>query len=458
MDPDENAWDGAQAPSVPRKANEMTWSHLGRRGAVALLAAVLTAGCTSAGSPGAEGTGRGAGTEFAGRDGGPPGDDGGGSGEEGGRPDRGRSDHGAGDLRSLQVSTTTIVEGLSAPLGIENAADGSGRMFVVEQEGTVRVVQNGELEPEPFLDISHLTVASGEQGLLGLAFHPRFEDNGRLFVNYTDRQGDTVVAEYRVKRGAPRGVQPAPAGALLHIDQPYPNHNGGALAFGPDGFLYIATGDGGSGGDPLDNGQSLETLLGKLLRIDVDERDSDRPYGIPRDNPFVGRADVRPEIWAFGLRNPWRFSFDGQSGDLWIGDVGQDNLEEINRSPASAGGLNYGWNTMEGSNCYEPSQGCSRAGLVLPVAEYSHDLGCSVTGGYVYRGSQHPTLRGAYLFADFCSGTVWGIDSAGSRPQAPIELLGTGAQISSFGRDEDGELYLVDAAAGTLQRIRSTRG
>ncbi|MBA2274630.1 MAG: PQQ-dependent sugar dehydrogenase [Actinobacteria bacterium] len=328
-----------------------------------------------------------------------------------------------------------------------HAGDGSGRLFVVEQGGTVRIVEDGRLEPDPWLDLRDETAPGGEQGLLGLAFHPDYAHNRRLFVNYTDLRGDTVVAEYR---RTPSGGT-AFERVLLTIDQPFANHNGGGLAFGPDGFLYIATGDGGGAGDPEDNGQALDTLLGKLLRIDVDAGGNASSYGIPPDNPFAGRAEARPEIWAYGLRNPWRFSFD--QGRLWIADVGQEDLEEIDRAPARRGGINYGWDDMEATTCYEPDVGCRQEGRRLPLAEYSHDQGCSVTGGHVYRGRRYPDLSGAYIFGDYCSGTLWAVAAGGPRQQSPVELLDTDHLVSSFGVGEDAELYLTDISAGRLLQL-----
>ncbi len=345
------------------------------------------------------------------------------------------------------MALSPVVDGLEAPLGVTHAGDGSGRLFVVEQGGTVRIVTDGRLEPDPWLDLRDKTAPGGEQGLLGLAFHPDFARNGRLFVDYTDLQGDTVVAEYRSAGGA----EPAFGRVLLTIDQPFPNHNGGGLVFGPDGFLYIATGDGGGGGDPEDNGQALDTLLGKLLRIDVDRGGKGSPYGIPPDNPFAGRAGARPEIWAYGLRNPWRFSFDRDK--VWIADVGQEELEEIDRAPARRGGINYGWDDMEGTACYEPSVGCRQKGRRLPLGEYSHDEGCSVTGGHVYRGRRYPVLSGAYVFGDYCSGTLWAVAAGGPSQQSPVELLDTDHLVSSFGVDEEGELYLTDISAGRLMQV-----
>ena len=353
-------------------------------------------------------------------------------------------------LETIDIELQEVASGFEQPLYATHAGDGSGRLFVVEQTGAIKIVAGDRVQAEPFLDLSERVVVGSEQGLLGLAFHPSYENNGRLFVNYTDLEGDTVVAEYR---GAGGRADAASERVLLTIQQPFSNHNGGALAFGPGGHLYIATGDGGSGGDPLGNGQSLDTLLGKLLRIDVDAATGELPYGIPGDNPFVDRDGARPEIWSYGLRNPWRFSFDAATGELWIGDVGQSELEEIDVSGAGRG-VNFGWNVMEGDACFEPPTGCDRSGLELPVAQYSHDLGCSVTGGYVYRGHTQRALRGVYLFSDYCSGTIWGLDAA--QPGAGVvRMLESGRSVSSFGIDETGELYLTDIGSGTLLRIVS---
>ncbi|MFP5352076.1 MAG: PQQ-dependent sugar dehydrogenase [Actinomycetota bacterium] len=348
------------------------------------------------------------------------------------------------DPGAVDLELVSFVNGLEAPLLATHAGDGSDRMFVVEQAGRIRVVRDGRLLAEPFLDISDRLVSGGEQGLLGLAFHPGFERNGRFFVNYTDEAGDTVVSRFRARPGS--DVASDAELVLLRIDQPYANHNGGHLAFGPDGYLYIATGDGGSGGDPHNNGQRLDTLLGKLLRIDVDRGDT---YAIPDDNPFA-EAGGEPEIWAYGLRNPWRFSFDSEH--LWIADVGQNALEEVNRRRADEAGVNYGWNVMEGTDCYG-SGDCESGGLVQPVAEYSHEDGCSITGGYVYRGEGSPDMQGGYFFGDFCSGTIWSIPADVSERTRPIEMLASGRSISSFGVDEQGELYMVDMGAGEVLRV-----
>jgi len=350
------------------------------------------------------------------------------------------------DPTSVRLRLRAIAGGFSAPLLVTHAGDGTGRLFVVEQIGRIRVLTDGRVQAEPFLDIASLVTAGGEQGLLGLAFHPEFESNGRFFVNYTDGSGDTVVAEYRAPGGADR-ADPGSARVVLRIDQPYSNHNGGDVVFGPDGYLYIGMGDGGSGGDPHGNGQRLDTLLGKMLRIDVDRG---RPYGIPEDNPFVRRSGARPEIWANGLRNPWRFSFDRETRDLWIGDVGQGELEEIDRARAGRGGQNYGWNVMEGTECFSPPDGCDREGLVRPVAVYPTGLGCAVVGGYVYRGARFPVLRGGYFFADFCAGVVFALDPTGDVPQEPVILLQTDLAISSLGEDEEGELYVTDLRGGEV--------
>ena len=324
----------------------------------------------------------------------------------------------------------TVVSGLVRPVNLQNAGDGSGRLFIIEKVGRIRIVQDGNLLDYPYLDITDRVGSGGnEQGLLGLAFHPNYKVNGLFFVNYTDKNGNTVIARYRVT-GDPNVADPNGETVLLHVDQPFPNHNGGMLAFGPDGYLYAGLGDGGSAGDPFGNGQKTNTFLGKILRLDVD---SNEPYGIPPDNPFGN------EIWAYGLRNPWRFSFDRDTGDLYIGDVGQNAWEEIDYVPAGTpGGMNFGWNILEGTH---PYSGGSQNGLTPPIAEYSHSQGCSVTGGYVYRGSM-PEWNGVYLYGDYCSGTVWGLihSDGGWQNQVLFDSVGN---ITSFGQDEAGEIYLV---------------
>jgi glucose/arabinose dehydrogenase len=362
------------------------------------------------------------------------------------------------DPEAVSIELESIVEGLSEPLAVVNAGDGSGRLFIAEQGGRIQVVHGGQLAAEPLLDISNRITSGGERGLLGLAFHPDFPLDPRLFVNYTDRNGNTVVSSFAIDLGNPGRADPDSETQILGIEQPYGNHNGGAVAFGADGYLYVSTGDGGSGGDPHENGQSLRTLLGKILRIDVDATAGDRAYAVPAGNPFVGRDGARPEIWLTGLRNPWRLSFDRLNGDLWIGDVGQSAWEEIDVARAAAGGgANYGWNRMEGSHCFRPSDGCRTDELVLPVTEYSHDEGCTVIGGNVYRGTEEAGLAGGYLFADYCSGRIWAIDAASDDPTEPTLVADTGATLSSFGEDEDGELYATDLSSGQLYRVRSVR-
>jgi glucose/arabinose dehydrogenase len=354
---------------------------------------------------------------------------------------------GSFEPQSVRVELEPVAEGFEAPLGVTNAGDGSGRLFVVEQTGAIRIIDGGTVLEEPFLDVGEAIVAGGEQGLLGLAFHPDYKRNGRFFINYTDVSGDTVVAEVQTS-GDPNQADEGSVQPLLQIDQPFANHNGGQLEFGSDGYLYIATGDGGSGGDPQGNGQNTGALLGKLLRIDVDSGD---PYGIPDDNPFANGGGA-PEVWAYGLRNPWRFSFDSKTDDLWIADVGQGDFEEINRTPTDRSGLNYGWNIMEGNQCFEEG-GCDRSEKVLPISGYTHEFGCSVTGGYVYRGAESPALTGGYIFGDYCSGTIWGIDARVSNFTMPQTLLESGLSLSSFGLDEEGELYLTDLSDGGVYKV-----
>lgn len=349
-----------------------------------------------------------------------------------------------------------VAQGLDNPIGITQAGDGSGRLFVNEQAGLIRVVSpDGRVQAQPFVDLRDRIESGGERGLLGVAFHPDFANDRRLFVDYT-RKGDgaTIVSELRASTDGSH-ADPVSERVLLTVAQPYANHNGGQLAFGPDGYLYIGLGDGGSGGDPHGNGQSLRTLLGKILRIDVDgAHAAGKAYAIPPDNPFAAagqRPDQGlPEIWAYGLRNPWRFSFDRQSDDLYIGDVGQSSWEEIDRQPGdSRGGENYGWNVMEGLHCYSGT--CNPAGFVKPVAEYSHSAGCSVTGGYAYRGTRQPLLRGVYIFGDYCAGTIFTLQVDGDA-FAPGVVADTGKNLTSFGEAEDGEIYVV-ATDGSLSRV-----
>jgi glucose/arabinose dehydrogenase len=357
----------------------------------------------------------------------------------------------------IQLGLTRVAGGLSKPLLVTSAGDGSGRLYVVEQTGTIRIIEDGAVLASPFLDLRAAVSRGDEQGLLGLAFHPDFKSNRKLYVSYTDRGGTSVVREYRASPTNPNRVDGSSGRTILRLRQPYPNHNGGNIAFGPDGDLYVGFGDGGSGGDPGNRAQNLGTLLGKLLRIDVDRRTGTLPYGIPPDNPFVGRSGL-DQIWAYGLRNPWRWSFDRLTGDLWIGDVGQSAWEEVDRAVATHGRnagrrLNFGWRVMEGDHCFVPSTACSPAGKTLPLTSYGHGTGrCSITGGFVYRGSAYPDLAGAYFFADYCSGEIWFIDRGAARGTQPIRALDTDSLITSFGQDQAGELYLTDGN-GTVYRL-----
>jgi glucose/arabinose dehydrogenase len=347
------------------------------------------------------------------------------------------------------IALQLVTKDLNQPVYVTHAGDGSGRLFVVEKAGTIALLRDGKPAAAPFLDITSLVNSDGnEQGLLGLAFHPQYAKNGRFFVYYTARNGDDTLARYQVS-GDPDHADPATGTVLFAVPDPAPNHNGGMLAFGPDGYLYAGLGDGGSAGDPWDNGQSRNALLGKLLRLDVDNGE---PYSIPADNPWPSSADARGEIWAYGLRNPWRFSFDRANGDLYIGDVGQNAYEEIDVQRAGGkGGLNYGWNTREGLHCYR-SQSCDTAGFVDPVAEYDHGEGCSITGGYVYRGKAFPSLQGRYIFGDYCSGTIWSLQENGGAWERR-KLLDSRLSISSFGEDEAGELYLTSLGEDGLYRV-----
>jgi glucose/arabinose dehydrogenase len=338
-----------------------------------------------------------------------------------------------------------IVDGFSRPLLATNAGDGSGRIFVLEQGGVIRIVQGGAILSDPFMDITgQVGSGSNEQGLLGLAFHPDYESNGLFFVNYTDLNGDTVISRFQVSADA-NVADPASEKILLQVDQPFANHNGGNLEFGPDGFLYAGLGDGGSQGDPNGNGQSLESYLAKLLRLDVDSGD---PYGIPGDNPFANGGGL-PEIWAFGFRNPWRFSFDRVTGDLYIADVGQNQWEEVDYLPAgSPGGANFGWNIMEGNH---PYQGDATDDMIGPVTEYEHGNRCSITGGNVYRGQALPAWNGVYFYGDYCSGEILGlVHNADSSWESRL-LYDTGFLITSFGLDEAGEIYVLDRNGGLYQ-------
>jgi glucose/arabinose dehydrogenase len=348
--------------------------------------------------------------------------------------------------------------GLSSPVLITTAGDGSGRLFIVEQTGRIKIVKNGVVLSKPFLSIGGQVSGGGERGLLGLAFHPRYETNRRLFVYFTDLAGDIVVREYRASLANPDVVDTSTARRIIKIGHPgHSNHNGGMLAFSSGGRLFIGTGDGGGAGDTANNAQRTDVLLGKMLRIDVDGSSGSRHYRIPSGNPYLGRTG-RDEIWQRGLRNPWRWSFDRRNGNLWIGDVGQGSWEEIDRailrSEGPGRGVNWGWHVLEGRHCFQPSSGCSTSGKTMPIVEFDHGNGrCAVTGGYVYRGSAIPTLYGGYVYGDYCSGEIWVITSWASSPATPTRLLDTSLNISSFGESGSGELFVVDHGGGRIYAV-----
>jgi len=350
------------------------------------------------------------------------------------------------------VALQPVSSALDLPLFATAPAGDTHRLFVVEQTGRIRILKDDVMLATPFLDLSALISCCSERGLLGLAFHPGYATNGLLYVHYTDGGGNTQVMRYHVSAN-PDVADPASASPVLSQTQPYSNHNGGMLAFGPDGLLYVGLGDGGSSGDPQSYAQNRSTFLGKILRLDVDHG---APYTVPASNPFVGQAGTLPEIWDLGVRNPWRFSFDRQTGTLYIGDVGQGQVEEIDIEAPGAGGHNYGWHDMEGDVCYLP--GCTPTGLTLPVLTYTHSEGCSVTGGYVYRGADVPALAGLYLFADYCDGWVRSFRWAGGNITELTDqpALAPGGPISSFGEDGRGELYVIRyGSPGIIYRIIS---
>jgi uncharacterized protein (TIGR03437 family) len=351
------------------------------------------------------------------------------------------------------VRLVPIADRVANVVDIQSARDGSGRLFLVQQEGVVRLVENGVLAERPFLDISSRTRRSGECGLLGLAFPPGFGEKRYFYVSYTIAScRESVVARYRL--ASRNEASPDTEEVLLRVTQPFSNHNGGQIQFGPDGFLYIGFGDGGSGGDPGNRAQNPNDVLGKMLRIDTESGRA--PYAVPASNPHVNNRDFRPEIWASGLRNPWRFCFDRETGDLWIADVGQNRAEEIDfQRASSSGGENYGWRIMEGFQCFNPRDNCDRSGLTLPVHEYTRERGdVSVTGGYVYRGSRSPALHGAYIYADFATGRVWSIRREGER-FVNRPLIETGFPIATFGEDEQGEVLVANYSGGVVYRIES---
>jgi glucose/arabinose dehydrogenase len=352
---------------------------------------------------------------------------------------------------AVPVALEQVAEGLDFPLYL-TAPPGDPRLFVVEKGGAIRVIKDGALLAEPFLDIHAQVSTGGEQGLLGLAFDPAYATNGRFIVHYTNTAGDTRLSAFHVSADPDR-ANPTSEQVLLAVDQPFANHNGGQIAFGPDGFLYLGLGDGGSEGDPNGTGQRRDDLLGSILRLSI----SSSGYTVPPDNPFVGANGARGEIWSYGLRNPWRFSFDRLTGDLYIGDVGGNRLEEIDVAPASTRGgrgVNYGWNVMEGTSCLGGA-GCDTTGLTLPVLQYDHGQGCAVTGGYVYRGAAIPALQGHYFYADYCRGFVRSFRLVNGAPaeQADWPTLSPGAAIPSFGEDAAGELYVLSADGRVLKIV-----
>ncbi len=345
---------------------------------------------------------------------------------------------------SLAPAWQQTVEGLEKPTYLTHAGDGSGLLYVTEQPGRVRVIRDGALVEAPFLDIEDKVGSSGnEQGLLSVAFAPDYPQSRRIFANYTDRNGDTVVAGFMVNEDG-LTADPASEWEVIKIEQPYSNHNGGQLKFGPDGMLYIGMGDGGSAGDPQDYGQRVEEWLGKMLRIDVSQSTKDSPYAVPVNNPDFG-PEARPEIWSVGLRNPWRFSFDRANGDMFIADVGQNEIEEVNWQPASStGGENWGWKLREG---FENYSGDKTAAMTDPIFEYRHgEDGCSVTGGYVYRGAALQALAGAYIYGDYCSGRIWALRAGADGSWVNERLFETSYSITSFGEDEQGETVTCSIA------------
>lgn len=344
-----------------------------------------------------------------------------------------------------------FASGLNRPVNLKHAGD--SRLFAAEQDGIIKIINSdGSVNSTPFLDIDTRVNSSGsEQGLLGLAFHPNYATNGYFFVNYINNSGNTVVSRFSRDSSNPSIADPNSELIILSFSQPFSNHNGGELQFGPDGYLYISSGDGGSGGDPQDNGQDLGTFLGKILRIDVNNSTTSNPYDIPADNPFVGTAGANEEIWAYGLRNPWKFSFDRSNGDIWIADVGQDAFEEINNAPGSAAGLNYGWRCYEGSATYNTTGCPSSSSLTFPVAEYgNHNIYCSITGGYRYRGSEFPNFNGLYFFADVCTQEVGFIEDVGGSWAMTFENFS--GSLVAFGEDINGELY-VASLGGNISKL-----
>ena len=356
----------------------------------------------------------------------------------------------------LQPEIEKVVTGLVRPV-FATSPPGDDRLFVVEKGGYIRILENDSLLPDAFLDVNNLVSKANEQGLLGLAFHPDYSSNGLFYISYTDTGADSRIVEYRVSSD-PNVADEATARSIIEVSQPYSNHNGGMIQFAPDGYLLLSLGDGGGGGDPDENGQNNTTLLGSILRIGIDgddyPADSNANYTIPDDNPFVGAAGA-DEIWAYGLRNPWRFSIDEPTGLLYIGDVGQGQWEEVDIAPVGAAGLNYGWNSFEGDHCFDSSDGCNRSGKTFPVVEYSHAYGCSITGGYVYRGDEFNELWGHYFYADYCAGDLLSFeyeDGAPSSVRNWTAEFGKVGRVTSFAVDSSDRLYVINDG-GELMRL-----
>ena len=354
----------------------------------------------------------------------------------------------------LELAVEVVASGFSSPLYL-TAPPSDARLFVVEQSGRIHIIENGSRLATPFLDITDRVLSGGERGLLSVAFHPQYATNGFFYVSYNDHNGDTRIERYTVTADVTLADQGS-AKLILSVEQPFSNHNGGLIVFGPDGMLYVGLGDGGSGGDPLGHGQNRNSLLGALLRIDVDGGD---PFAVPPDNPFVGDAGARAEIWAYGLRNSWRFAFDRQEGNLYIADVGQNLWEEVSVVTSTTGGLNFGWNTMEGAHCF-PSGTCSTDGLVIPTLEYGQSNGaCSITGGYVYRGDAIPAIRGHYFYSDYCAGFLrsFRFSDGGASLESEWDVGHLGS-VLSFGEDANGELYILSNDGNVYRLVAAEPG
>ena len=381
------------------------------------------------------------------------------------------------------LSSVLIADGYKKPVFITSSPNNAKLLYIVEQAGLIKIINDGKKLSRPFFDINKRVVnpnrPGDERGLLGFAFHPNHTNNGKFYINYMDNDGNTIISEFSTN--SELRADHKSERIILKLKQPYGNHNGGDIQFGPDGYLYISIGDGGKAGDPLNAGQDLSSLFGKIIRIDIEQK----PYGIPKSNPFFGQKDKREEIWAWGLRNVWRFSFDKQTGDKYLADVGQNKWEEVNFEPASSkGGLNYGWRIMEANHCYDPKENCPTEGLIKPIIEYPNDAnhpafafriieelsfsetdveGCSVTGGYVYRGQKIKSMQGQYIFGDYCSGNIWTLKVVNGKAinfKNRTEEINIGGgefttYISSFGQDSDGEIYIIDYNGGIYKLIES---